>query len=417
MKFKSIKDVNIFLRQIPKFSEVGSAAANYSLDNIKDFCRSTGNIQAGFSAIHVAGTNGKGSVCRIISSILQSTGKKTGLYTSPHLLDYRERFRINSQKIEQPELIQFFNLYGQKINRYQLTYFEISTALAFWWFAKKKVDIAVIETGLGGRLDATNILDPLLSIITTVASDHEDILGEGIENIAREKAGIIKNNTPVVAGYMPEDARKIISRRAKAQKAPYESMSASHLFNHKKIDKYEHLLSVAGVKKQNLALALQALKKTKFKTEITSKVVEDALIQYQSRYPHTGCFSRLRADLRWYFDGAHNKQAIQNLKKELITLAPIQEWTVIFCMMKDKVNKEVLNEFFGFKKICYYQDNGTRTTLYSKIISFLPAVELCPADDKMKRTKFLKDLKSQLVIFTGSFYFYKSVKEWVGQVK
>ncbi len=195
MTYKQILD---YIYSIPMFQNVGQAAYNPSLDKTIALCEFLGNPQNKFKTIHIAGTNGKGSSSNMLNSILRDAGYKVGLYTSPHLIDYRERVVINSEMISEDLVVEFMSVAYDKIRELQPSFFEITTILAFWAFAHERVDVAVIETGLGGRIDSTNVINPLLSLITNIGIDHKNILGDTIEQIAKEKAGIIKNNTPVV---------------------------------------------------------------------------------------------------------------------------------------------------------------------------------------------------------------------------
>ena len=189
----------------PMFQNVGNKAYKEGLSNTVILDNMTGHPHKLFKSIHIAGTNGKGSVSHTIAGILQSTGLKVGLYTSPHLVDFRERIRINGQPIDQNFVVKFIEDYKDVIEDIKPSFFEITTALAFSYFAEREVDIAVIETGLGGRLDCTNIIKPILSVITNIGFDHTALLGSTLEQIATEKAGIIKPKTPVVIGeYTPE---------------------------------------------------------------------------------------------------------------------------------------------------------------------------------------------------------------------
>ena len=214
-KYKTPEDVFRFLNSIPQFGSSGAGAVDLSLDRVRDFCAAAGNPQNRYKAVHVAGTNGKGSVCKMLASVCQEAGYKTGLYTSPHLLKYNERIRINTVEIPDYKILQFFQIYENELDTIHLTYFEIGTCLAFWYFADQEVDIAIIETGLGGRLDATNIITPEVSVITSISLDHTNILGNKISLIASEKAGIIKNRRPVVIGDLPAEAVKVIAKTAK----------------------------------------------------------------------------------------------------------------------------------------------------------------------------------------------------------
>ena len=182
-----------------------------------------GNPHKSLKCIHVAGTNGKGSVCAMIEAVLRASGFKTGLYTSPHLFRFNERFRINGREIPDSvlePLIAVVETAAQSLNTRPATFFEISTVMAFEYFKREKVDYAVIETGMGGRWDATNVIQPLLSIITRIDIDHTEYLGTGIEKIAGEKAGIIKPGVPVICGLMPVEAESVIYKEALEKKAP-----------------------------------------------------------------------------------------------------------------------------------------------------------------------------------------------------
>ncbi len=190
--------IHYLYSQLPVFQNQGAAALNYKLDKIKQICELLGNPQNKLKCIHVAGTNGKGSTSHFIASILQENGYKVGLYTSPHLKSFTERIRINGKEIGEREVIDFVVNYKNIIEDLKPSFFEWTVALAFYYFAKQQVDLAVIEVGMGGRLDSTNIIHPLLSIITTIGLDHEQFLGTTLHQIAREKAGIIKPRTPVL---------------------------------------------------------------------------------------------------------------------------------------------------------------------------------------------------------------------------
>ncbi|MFT3903534.1 MAG: folylpolyglutamate synthase/dihydrofolate synthase family protein [Niabella sp.] len=186
--------------RLPMFSRVGATAIKSGLDNIVALCEALGNPEKKGKFIHVAGTNGKGSVSHMIASVLQSAGYKTGLYTSPHLKDLRERIRINGEMISKENVVCFIEKIRPLIEKIDPSFFEINVAMAFDYFASQETDFAVIETGLGGRLDSTNIITPLISVITNIGYDHVQILGDTLPQIAGEKAGIIKQNIPVVIG-------------------------------------------------------------------------------------------------------------------------------------------------------------------------------------------------------------------------
>jgi len=204
--------------QLPVFTRVGASAYKSDLDNTIELCRRLGDPQHQFKSIHIGGTNGKGSTSHMLAAILQTAGYKTGLYTSPHLRDFRERVRVNGEMISEQTVIDFTADHKKDFDEIQPSFFEMTVALAFDVFAKEQVDIAVIEVGLGGRLDSTNIINPLVSVITNIGWDHMNILGDTLQLIAGEKAGIIKPNTPVIVGeYQPEVADIFIRKAAKEE--------------------------------------------------------------------------------------------------------------------------------------------------------------------------------------------------------
>lgn len=206
--------------QLPTFSKSGRKAIKVGHDNIYKLCAYLGNPQDTFKSIHVAGTNGKGSTCHILSAIFTDAGYKTGLYTSPHLSDIRERCRIDGAMVSEALFVEFVEKVQPLLLEIEPSYFELNVALAFYAFAQEKVDIAIIETGLGGRLDSTNIISPILSIITHIALDHTDILGDTLELIAAEKAGIIKTATPVIIGKRQDAIESVFTNKALALAAP-----------------------------------------------------------------------------------------------------------------------------------------------------------------------------------------------------
>jgi dihydrofolate synthase/folylpolyglutamate synthase len=190
--------VQYLYNALPMFQRVGASAYKSDLTNTIALCEVLDNPHQKFKSIHVAGTNGKGSTSHMLAAILQSAGYKTGLYTSPHLKSFTERIRINGQEISEQFVVDFIARIKPHIERIQPSFFEITVAMAFDYFASQQVDIAVIETGLGGRLDSTNVITPVLSIITNISWDHMDLLGDTLPKIAAEKAGIIKQNIPVI---------------------------------------------------------------------------------------------------------------------------------------------------------------------------------------------------------------------------
>lgn len=212
--------LDYLFQQLPMYQRVGNAAYKTDLQNTIELCEILDNPQYKFKSIHIAGTNGKGSTSHMLASVLQEAGYKVGLYTSPHLKDFRERVKINGEMISEEGVIDFVNRFKTQFEQINLSFFEWTVGLAFDYFAKQKVDIAVVETGLGGRLDSTNIVTPDLSIITNIGLDHTQFLGDTLLKIATEKAGIIKTNVPVVIGETQGETQEVFIKAAKEQIAP-----------------------------------------------------------------------------------------------------------------------------------------------------------------------------------------------------
>ena len=206
--------IDFLFNSFTSFQQVGADAYKPGLERITEFCRHLGNPQRNYFTIHVAGTNGKGSVSHILASVLQQAGYKVGLYTSPHLKDFRERIRVDGEMISEQAVVNFVERNLARMQELGLSFFEMTTAMAFAYFDQSDVEVAIIETGLGGRLDATNIIVPLLSIVTNIGLDHTDLLGDTVQQIAAEKAGIMKECVPLILGEADEEYNAIFEQRA-----------------------------------------------------------------------------------------------------------------------------------------------------------------------------------------------------------
>jgi len=206
--------------KLPMFHRIGPAAYKANLDNTHSIMDLLDHPEKDFRCVHIAGTNGKGSTSHMLASILQQSGYKTGLYTSPHLRDFRERIRVNGKMIEKTEVVKFVKKYRKDFEKIEPSFFEWTVGLAFDYFSRKDVDIAIIETGLGGRLDSTNVVTPLVSVITNVQWDHMNLLGNTLQKIAKEKAGIIKKEIPVVIGTTQKETSAIFKTTSKKYSAP-----------------------------------------------------------------------------------------------------------------------------------------------------------------------------------------------------
>ena len=201
-------------KQLPMYQRIGSAAYKADLNNTIALLNLLGNPQHNFKSVHVAGTNGKGSTSHMLASIFQEAGYKTGLYTSPHLRDFRERIRINGEMISQDKVVEFIEKHQNEFEKMGLSFFEMTVGMAFDYFSNEQVDIAIVEVGMGGRLDSTNLITPEISVITNIGLDHVQFLGDTLEKIAGEKAGIIKNNIPVVIGETQSETHQVFEDKA-----------------------------------------------------------------------------------------------------------------------------------------------------------------------------------------------------------
>ena len=216
---------------MPTFQEEGATAYKPGLERITAFCRHLGNPQRNFFTVHVAGTNGKGSVSHIIAAVLQQAGYRTGLFTSPHLHDFRERIRVDGEMIPKQKVVNFVDKHREKMTELGLSFFEMTAALAFDYFAQSDVEVAVIETGLGGRLDATNVILPIVSVITNIGPEHTALLGDTLQQIAAEKAGIIKHGVPVVVLDEDNGAFPVIRKKAERNNIFSQPLTIIHIRN------------------------------------------------------------------------------------------------------------------------------------------------------------------------------------------
>jgi dihydrofolate synthase/folylpolyglutamate synthase len=326
--------VDFLFEQLPQFQNIGSKAYNGKLDNIIDICELLDNPQNKFKTIHVAGTNGKGSVCNMLASILTQSGYKVGLFTSPHLLDFRERIKINGEVISENYVIDFVKNHNQVFSEIKPSFFEWSTALAFDYFESNKVDIAIIETGLGGRLDSTNIITPLVSVITSIGIDHTQYLGNTLEAIAREKGGIIKPYIPVVLG---ED----IEMEFVFEEIALQNNSPMHIASQKN---NQPLSSLKGdFQKNNVATALTVIDliQETFPT-ITSRSISIGLMATQTNTGFRGRWETLQNSPKVIADIGHNVHAINQTIKEL-DKENYNQLHVIWGMVADKEIEKVID--------------------------------------------------------------------------
>ena len=308
-------------QQLASFQRVGQSAYNEDLGNINAICSLLNHPQNNFKSIHVAGTNGKGSTSHLIASVLQEQGYKVGLYTSPHLKDFRERIKVNGEMISQKEVVDFVNAHKEDFTEIGLSFFEMSTALAFAYFSDQKVDVAVIEVGLGGRLDATNIINPELSVITNVAFDHQHLLGDTIALIAKEKAGIIKEGIPVVLGATSEEVRCLVAETA-AQKG-------SKLILSSKNTSYESGL-LGACQQENTDTVCTAIEQLRIRGwNVSETSLKRGLLRVVENTSLRGRWEQISSSPMVICDTGHNPHAMRSIVKQLNKMSYNKLWMVI----------------------------------------------------------------------------------------
>ena len=323
----------------------------FGLEGISRLLEVLDNPHERFPSIHIAGTNGKGSTASMLAAMFSSAGYRTGLYTSPHLVDFTERIRIDGRSIPRRAVAELTGKLRRHILRHQPTFFEATTAIAFAWFAEKKVDIAIIETGLGGRLDSTNVVTPLVSVITSIGYEHTDILGRTIGKIAWEKAGIVKKGVPCVTGVEDPTALRVLRQVCRERNAPLHPLEKLRVSVHSEslkgttVDvkaegvRYKNLkLSLPGrFQIRNAALALRTAgvvgKGGAF--EISERAIRAGLRTVQALTGLEGRLGLIQEKPRIVLDVAHNPDGVGKLVVALKALA-IKEVVLVFGVMKDK---------------------------------------------------------------------------------
>ncbi len=321
---RSFKQCLDFLyAQLPMYQRVGPAALKKDLTNIRKLCKHLDNPENKFPSIHIAGTNGKGSVTHMIAATLSDTDLKVGIYTSPHYMDFRERIKINNQLIPKKAVTGFVRKNRAVIEEIKPSFFEITVAMAFDYFAQEQVDIAIIETGLGGRLDSTNVITPLLSVITNISMDHQQMLGNTLKKIASEKAGIIKKNSPILIGEKQEEVLPVFKQKALSKSAPLKIASIRLNLAEKKI-LTDLLKAPYQLKNVTTALsALQLLSKVSSIYSYNRKSAIQSLTDLYKKVYYLGRWQTISKKPLIISDSAHNEagltEVISALKKAKYT--------------------------------------------------------------------------------------------------
>ncbi len=417
--------IDYLYSQLPMFSRIGSAAYKEDLHNTIALCNSIGNPQNNYKTIHIAGTNGKGSTSHILAAILQEAGYKTGLYTSPHIKDFKERIRVNGKMITEQFVVNFTENTKTITEEIKPSFFELTVAMAFKYFTEEQVDIAVIETGLGGLLDSTNIITPILSIITNIGYDHQNILGTTLPEIAAQKAGIIKQHVPVVIGEALPETKNIFIETAKQKNAAIQFAEENFIATYIDVEGDLLLCNVQNIQTgitEKLRCGLAGLYQAKNLCTVVAAV--DELKKLQIDIPETALhkgiedvkkITGLRG--RWEIlqqhptiiaDVAHNKDGIMQVVNQLNITYPLANIHFVLGFVKDKDVDNVLKLF---------PDNASFYFTNAHIPRAMPCEELKQkaealglngncfdnVNDAVDAAKALADNKD-VIIICGSFF-------------
>lgn len=350
--------VDYLYSNLPMFQRVGAVAYKKDLTNTLALCEALGNPQRKFKTVHIAGTNGKGSTSHMLASILQEAGYKTGLYTSPHLKDFTERIRINGATVDQQFVISFINKVQTVIEEIKPSFFEITVAMAFDYFAQQQVEVAVIEVGLGGRLDSTNVITPELSLITNIGWDHMDLLGDSLDKIAYEKAGIIKSKIPIIISQRQADIESVFQHKAEGEEAPlcfaedfYEvklnsdgAFDGFNVFWNKAFFFAIDTFPLGGMYQRNniqgVLMAVEILNEQGF--VISLDALQSGLINVVSNTGLKGRWQKIGDKPLTICDTGHNKDGIEQVVKQLAKLS-YQQLHIVMGMVKGKDHQAVLS--------------------------------------------------------------------------
>ena len=412
------------ITKLPLFSRTGAAAYKKDITNTVALCSFSGDPQNKIKTIHVAGTNGKGSVSHMLAAVFQQCGYKTGLYTSPHLKDFRERIKINGEMISKDFIVSFVEKMKNVTEEIKPSFFELTVVMALLYFAEQKVDIAIIETGLGGRLDSTNVITPELSIITNIGYDHMNILGDTLEKIAFEKAGIIKQNVPVVIGETQNEIKNIFVEKAKQCNATIVFADAKYAVNNYILKTNELQVAVAEInndKKEKYILDLNGVYQQK--NLITVLAVVDEL-RSQGFNLEKGNIKKAVSSVkkitglhgRWdvihehpmiVLDVAHNEDGIKQLLQQIL-LCSYKKLHIIFGMVKDKDADKILSLLP--KNATYYFTKAQipralpEGELYEKAITYKLESDQYTEVNEALRCAIGKASKEDMIIVCGSVF-------------
>ena len=397
------------------------------LDNIQKFLDKIGNPQRKLKSIHVAGSNGKGSTASFIASILMETGSKVGLYTSPHFVKFNERISINGKYIPDDFIANFIDMNQKYIDEYQLTFFEVTTAMAFEYFLFSGVDYSVIETGLGGRLDATNVLNPLACVITSISLEHTNVLGNKIAEIAYEKGEIIKKGSKTFIGLLSEEAIKVIEKKCLSVKSPLFCLEEYIIEKGEHIELYTEELEFDNWevpfngKHQKYNAALASLCVTKTFDIDNPAVITNGIKKVVKNTKLLGRYEIVSKQPRIILDSAHNSEGINCLVNEFETEKKnFKTTTLLFSAMKDKNIEEMLDKVKdSFDNIYFYEINYERAASIELLEQYAVKLNIKFLAVKNLNEFLMEQLKgdkNNCLVVAGSMYLLGEVKSILSQL-
>lgn len=387
--------------QLPMYQRQGKLAFKKDLTNILAFAEVLQQPQNNFKSIHVGGTNGKGSTSHMLASVLQEAGYKVGLYTSPHLKDFTERIKINGKEIRKEFVVDFIETHREFLEQQHLSFFEMTVGMAFDYFSQEKVDIAIIEVGLGGRLDSTNIINPILSIITNIGMDHTQFLGNTISQIATEKAGIIKKETPVVIGETSAKSKDVFMQKANEVKAPIVFAEDEEKLNLESDLKGDYQES----NKQTVAVAACQLRDQGW--NLSNENLQNGLANVVKNTGLRGRWELLQDQPKIIADTAHNREGLEIVLRQLRKIQP-KKLHMVLGFVNDKDLDQLL-PMFPTDAVYYFCQPNVIRGMEVKVLASKAAVYGLEGKIYASVTEALNDAKadagSEEIIYVGGSTF------------
>ncbi len=408
---------------LEKLFSLQNFGVKLGLENIKKFLAFLGNPQEELKCFHIAGSNGKGSTASFIASILMENGYKTGLYTSPHFVRFNERIKINGEEIENDYIVDFFSKYENYIFENKLTFFETTTALAFQYFYDNQINYAVIETGLGGRLDATNVINPLAVVITSISLEHTNILGKTIPEITNEKAAIIKPNSKVFVGLLPAEAIDIIEKKSKQMNCEFYPLEDSIIIRENYVELYTEELDIDRLEsplkgyyqRYNAALAVLVVNET---LDVHNPhVIERGIRNVIKNTSISGRYEIIHQNPTVILDSSHNYEGVSSFisefKKEMNKYS---SRSLLFTALKDKAIDLMLNELVPYFNHFYFTElKMERATSINDLLSISQSVNISPiiveSPSEFVRNFIEKNQQDECLVILGSMYLLGEIKK------